>query len=113
MREKFIIQDNEGDDRFYFKQIDFVKLFDDHITQIRIYGKTDAVVMLALLHGLLSMYRADTQRNYHNDITRYFKAYVEVSKGSLESQLDFAQIDKAIRAFNELNPGATVQLLST
>ena len=108
MNERFIIQDKEGENRFFFKEITLEKLFDDHITQIRIYGKSDTLVMLALLHGLLSMYRADVNKKHDNSITSYFKGITETCNQNIESKLDFSSINMVIEEFNSLSPSPVI-----
>lgn len=113
MNEKYVIQDSEGENRLFFKQITFEKLYDDHITQIRIYGKSDTLVMLALLHGLLNMYKADAYGNNKDTIIRYFKASIEVCNKNFESELDFSSVNKVIEEFNSLSPTTSIAQLST
>lgn len=113
MKEKYVMHDEEGESRFFFKKITFEKLFYDHLTQIRIYGKSDSVVMLALLHGLLSIYRADINHDYENSITRYFKGMVEVCNKSIESELDLVLINEVIEEFNKLSSSSRVEMLNT
>ena len=109
MREKYILQDSQGENRFFFKEITFEKLLDDYITQIRIYGKSDTLVMLALLHGLLSMHKADVNRRHQSTIKRYFEALIEVCNKNFESELDFSLVNIVIEEFNLLSPSQALR----
>ncbi|MGW8123586.1 DUF2254 domain-containing protein [Roseivirga echinicomitans] len=112
MHEKYIIKDSKDVSRVFFRKITFEQLFDGNITQIRIYGKSDTVVMLALLHALLNMLKADTNRTHYDSITRYFKAFIEVCNKSLESELDLQAVNKVIEAFNDQNASSSIAPLT-
>jgi len=111
MKEKYIVKDSKNVNRVYFKQIVFEQLYDDHITQIRIYGKADTLVMFALLQGLLNIFKADKNKSHYHSIIRYFKALIETCYKNFESELDISLVNKVIEEFNQLKAAPSIAKL--
>ncbi|KYG82978.1 hypothetical protein AWW67_06005 [Roseivirga seohaensis] len=112
MKEKYIVKDSKNVNRVYFKQIVFEQLYDDHITQVRIYGKADTLVMLALLQGLMNIFKADKNKSHYHSIIRYFKALIETCHKNFESELDISSVNKVIEEFNQLKAAPSIAKLS-
>lgn len=102
MKDKYFINDDEGNARLFFEPFGLEDLLYQNLTSIREYGKTDAIVMITLLECLKNLLYADKACLYHKTIFEHVESIAQSCKEHITNPLDIKKIEQLLKAIAPL-----------